>query len=378
MMMATTNDIPAASVARVMGRHVIQDDSIRFDWPGVHLTFCEVKGTTTIALRMKGGGSVFGYQISEKPPQILNCFWNRVSEKTYILGKGLDPSQSYMLEIWKRNDPGNGIVQVSALVLDKEGTCAIATPSPRKLIEFVGDSDTVGFGNMAAKSGMLYSLLCEFPCMSCGIPKYVEATDSSQSWPAHLSQSLDVDYGIIAQSGIGAMYGDYVKHNMIEVYARSLNDDAKSKSEPLAPVDAVLVYIGMNDLADLKSSLRDTEKCLLKGFRELLTVIRQERPNVNIIVVVPKEDAILACVVSERENGHACKIQSRVWKQAVKEMGGEEKGFYIVENRHEPQINLNSKVDYGMMLHWNAMSCKKWANGLTDSIRKTLADELGR
>jgi hypothetical protein len=228
----TDDELPANMYAHVMGRHVVEEDgNVRFDWPGVRLTFAGIQGTTTIAIRMKGGGSVFGYQVTpgSSKQQILNCFWNRISQKTYVLAKGLDPKQTYQVEIWKRDDPGNGVVEVSGLVLDEGGTATKATEKDKKkMIEFVGDSDTVGFGNTAARSGMLFSLMFELPCMYCGVPSYVKATDASQSWPAYLSRSLNVDYSIVAESGIGAKYSEGVDHNMIDIYRRPINRDGKS------------------------------------------------------------------------------------------------------------------------------------------------------
>lgn len=363
-----------------MGRHVVDDDNtISFDWPGVRLEFSEITGTSAVAIRMSGGGSVFGYQLNQEPPQILTCFWNRKSQKTYNLAQGLDPCKSYELQLWKRDDP-NGVVKVSGLVLDTGGTCSPScTQTARKLIEFIGDSDTVGFGNLASKSGMVYSILFQLPLLLCGVPKYIEATDASVSWPAHVAQTLGVDYNIVAESGIGAKYSEGVHHNMIDVYPRQLNGDFKSSSKhSLQPVDAVVVYIGMNDLSHLKSSFQSTEKSLLKAFCELLTVIRSVRSNCKIIIIVPHEDAMLACVTSKRENKKACKIQNKIWRRAVEKMGGEEKGFYVVQNRHEPQIKLNSHEDYGMMLHWNAASCQKWASGLTENLQRVLTDDLAR
>ena len=34
-----------------------------FDWPGVQLTFRNVRNTTTIKIKMRGGLSVFGYRV---------------------------------------------------------------------------------------------------------------------------------------------------------------------------------------------------------------------------------------------------------------------------------------------------------------------------
>lgn len=97
----------------------------------------------------------------------------------------MDPAKTYRLEIWKRDDGGSGIVKVSGLVMDPGATCHDETSLPssagspkKRYLEFVGDSDSVGFGNVGPKSSLPYFFLVQLPLYKMGWPQSMrEVTD---------------------------------------------------------------------------------------------------------------------------------------------------------------------------------------------------------
>jgi len=439
--MAPTNDVGtvllrAASHAKVMGRHLRDetDGSVRFDWPAVRISFLQLTGTAAVSIRMHAGRSVLGYRVVLHNSQqstdsqqhedkvvvcngVLSCYLH-FRRRDYRVASDLDPNKRYDLQIWKQDDPGIGVVQVFGLLVDPGGS-AISQDSTssdsrqprRKHIEFVGDSDTVGFGNMASKSGFCYSYLFQVPAMLLGVPCVRKTTDATQSFAAFTASKIgaDCDYSIIARSGIGAQHSEAgMPENMCSVYDRAIFRDASSKmrsSEGPQP-DLVVVYIGHNDLSSLadqetygvfgsnRSSVESVEGMMYKSFVNLLQKIRRRHPvpdgssddnekvqeegdAVKIVIVVPHQDAILASVSNERELRSIVETHRGAWAQAVDDMGGADAHIYIVENRHEPQIQLNSRQDFGMMLHWNASSCEKWANGLAPQLEGFLSGNGG-
>ena len=127
----------------------------------------------------------------------------------------------------------------------------------------------------------------------------------------------------------------------------------------LEPVDAVVLYIGQNDQASLGGQFMDSDTQLLGGFIALLQQIRFVRgENAKIVVIAPSLDAVVDCVCTERGHRITAETQNRVWKQAVEQLGGEERHYYLIENRHEPQIQVSGRGQFGLMLHWNAKSHK--------------------
>lgn len=388
--MSSTGLIAASAGSKVMGRHVIDDatHSVRFDWPAVRLMFEGITGTCTAGIRMKPGRSVFGYSIiavdsdddENGEEEILNCIHhilNRV--KNIILRTDLDPSKIYNVSIWKRDDPGQGTVQVFGLMVDSDATQVVAQePVTRRFhLEFVGDSDTVGFGNLGRRSSMMTFLLFQMACLMCN-RNLQQATDATKSWPAHIARALDDStYSIVAWSGIGAKYS-YCSCNMIEAYPRILADDCHSTDTAnLGGADAVVVYIGQNDLSKLQEELCSffSHDKLVDGYVELLKVIRQHRPlPIPVIVVVPASDAVVACVSSIKECQKVAEISNQSWNRAVEEVGGNEAGYHLLENRHEPQISLSPKQDFGLMMHWSASSCEKWADGMVPGMKRILSE----
>lgn len=391
---ATKKLLAAAKHATVMGRNVIvtEDSSIKFDWPGVRLKFVGIAGTSSINVRIHTAGSVFGWRIEEErdPGQearqraeqrevkegILHDSRLFRRSRDLLLASGLDVSKSYSVAIWKRDDPCSQPCRVYGAVVDRNATVASLPPAPepdRRHIEFVGDSDTVGFGNTTPKSDMLYYILCQLPTTSCR-KSLQEATDVNQSWPTYLATSLKANYSVIAWSGIGAKHSFGFIPNMIHAYPRVLATDKKSVGGELGPADSVVLYLGQNDQSVLEGQKKDAR--LEGGFDELLRLIRSHRPlPIPIIIVVPSLNAAVACADDEDERYAACSTQIRVWKSTIEKLGGEEAGFHLVENSHDPQIELNSRQDFGMCLHWNAESHKKWANGLLPNLRKILYNQ---
>lgn len=429
--MAAANDVgkvllPAATHANVMGRHLrdeANNGSVRFDWPAVRLSFLQVTGTAAVSIRMNAGRSVLGYRVVlcssptdsavQQQDEVvvsdgtLSCYCH-FRQRDYRLASYLDPSKRYDVQLWKQDDPGIGVVQVFGLLLDPGGSGTIRgtiipdSPQPRrKHIEFVGNSDTVGFGNMASKSGYCFSFLFQIPAMLLGIPCVLKTTDATLSFPAFTASKLgeDIEYSIIAQSGIGAQHSEMgMSENMCSVYDRAIFRDPSSTIRSTEP-DLVVVYIGNNDQSVLaeqesifgsnRSSIESIEGMLYKSFVNLLQKIRRQHPvpegssddnekvqeeAVKIVVVVPHQDAILASMSSKRELRSTVENQRGAWTRAVEDMGGANAHIYIVQNRHEPQIKFNSRTDFGMMLHWNASSCEKWANGLAPQLEEFLSN----
>jgi hypothetical protein len=511
---AKYNLLPAGVYASIMGRHLIDAKScaVRFDWPGVRLSF-HVKGTTFVSIRIQTAGSVFGYRVypvtelgdelnthaypqkhyepnnpkkhqqqlksgkssasSSSPPEMLlggpGGLFNNGGKvvQEYALAVGLDPFLHYKIDVWKRDDPTGRACIIEGLYVDKphgmgvlqedfddndgwiDNHQKIDTLSPlyaalqaqqqqqqsmqKKMkkkkkvlnLEFVGNSDTVGFGNLTTMSSKLYYTLCQASCLPL-FRRLYEGTDVTQAWPAFLSRALSdsVNYSVVAWSGVGAKYSMSMPESMTMLYPRVLACDAKTcvktdhddddddayntddttaessggeggggtwnknnnksiknsncNNNALGPADAVLVYIGQNDKVRMANHRASNTK-LSAGYEELLTIIRQHRPRpIPIIVIVPTLNAYVTGVSTESQRLETCAIQHELWSHLVLyKLGGPANGFYLVENSHMPaDLEINSPRDFGMNLHWNVESQRKWALGLVPQIRQVL-DEVG-
>ncbi|CAB9514480.1 Creatinase/Prolidase N-terminal domain [Seminavis robusta] len=383
---------------RVMGRHVVDGNkgAIMVDWPGVRLEFRLISNTRSVAIRIKGRSACFGYRVvaQEKGNDERNHVnTDDAADKLVILSSGkeqdyplhdnlLNSNTTYKVSIWKRDDPINGGAIISGLVIDSDGNVQpnrkedgnlFQQPPNTRLLEFVGDSDTVGFGINGQKSGFLYFLCCQMPCMTMA-PSLRKSTDVTKSWAHLTARQLKADYSVVAWSGIGAKYSpESNMPSMLESYATLL---PSGKQKPIPPNEgsmlgpepsAVILYIGQNDEYADKS-----EDKLQKGFAALLKKIREFRPShIPIVVVAPALDCNLACAfMGKKDNTAKAERQNRLWKAAVQDLV--DSNIHVVDHKHEPDIALNSKEDFGICLHWNAASNLKFANPLVPKLKKIL------
>lgn len=114
---------------------------------------------------------------------------------------------------------------------------ALPTPAgPSRLIEFIGDSDTVGYGGTAERR-------------TCTAEQVFATTDSSRSFGPRVAAHFGADYRMIARSGIGLVRnsGGARAQTMPDQYPRALPNDGASVSTTEPTPDIVVVGLGSND-----------------------------------------------------------------------------------------------------------------------------------
>lgn len=119
-----------------------------------------------------------------------------------------------------------------------DAAAALPAPDPRPLtIEFIGDSDTVGFANGSDRR-------------DCTESEIYATTDTSRSFGPQVAQALGADYRIVARSGIGLMrnYGGTAPQStMRSRYAQALPSDPTATRLPQRGADIVVTALGSND-----------------------------------------------------------------------------------------------------------------------------------
>ncbi|SMO49663.1 SGNH/GDSL hydrolase family protein [Paracoccus laeviglucosivorans] len=115
---------------------------------------------------------------------------------------------------------------------------ALPSPEPAaRLIEFIGDSDTVGFANTSNTR-------------DCSEDEVFAATDTSRSFGPQVATMLGADYRVIARSGIGLLRnygGASPETTMPSRYPLALPSDPAAARMPQPPADIVVTGIGSND-----------------------------------------------------------------------------------------------------------------------------------
>ncbi len=123
---------------------------------------------------------------------------------------------------------------------------ALPPPAARaKLFEFIGDSDTVGYGGTAQRR-------------DCSAEQVFAATDSTRSFGSLVAAHFNADYRMIARSGIGLVrnYGGGERELVMPIrYARALPDAPDIPSIPEPKPNVIVVALGSNDFgSDLQTN----------------------------------------------------------------------------------------------------------------------------
>ena len=159
--------------------------------------------------------------------------------------------------------------QFGGFFVDSEGEAMPAPQSVPRLIEFIGDSDTVGFGSTSERR-------------DCNDAQIFAATDSTKAFGPRVAAGLNADYRVIARSGIGLVRnyeGADRGDTMPRQYGRGLPDDAESVPIPETAPDVIVVGLGSNDFG---SALQANERwkdyrALREDFAPALTAFLQAR-----------------------------------------------------------------------------------------------------
>ncbi|MDF3854287.1 lipase [Paracoccus sp. P2] len=108
-------------------------------------------------------------------------------------------------------------------------------PAPR-LIEFIGDSDTVSFANTASRR-------------DCEAEEIYAATDTSRGFGPQVAAALGADYRIVARSGIGLLRnygGAEPDRTMDRLYPLALPGQPDAAPLPERKADMVVIGLGSN------------------------------------------------------------------------------------------------------------------------------------
>ncbi|RCW88779.1 SGNH/GDSL hydrolase family protein [Paracoccus lutimaris] len=146
------------------------------------------------------------------------------------------PSGPHLIRA-ERISEWHGPAEFDGFFLDAGATPLPAPQPPARLIEFIGDSDTVGFGNTSQRR-------------DCDSEQVFAATDTSRAFPARLAQDLGTDYRVIARSGIGLLrnYGGVEpQRTMRQLYPLALPSQPEAARLPGRKADLLVIGLGSND-----------------------------------------------------------------------------------------------------------------------------------
>jgi lysophospholipase L1-like esterase len=147
----------------------------------------------------------------------------------------------HTLELYRDIEASYGVSQFLGIT---EATLVAPAPGPGRLVEFVGDSITAGYGNLGVEPHPNYTT--PMPC------HYSYDTQSAyMSYGAVTARALKADASLIAASGWG-VYRDLsgnMNNVLPKVYANTLGYNAPPTWDFGIKPDVVVVDLGTNDFS---------------------------------------------------------------------------------------------------------------------------------
>lgn len=191
------------------------------------------------------------------------------TNQVVMLAEGLDASQEHTIEVLKRTNARSSTAGVGRLVL-MDGTVLAPDAPKERLIEFLGDSLTVGYvASKEGKSAGAWSTTTE---------------DVTGTYCPQIAQAFDAGYQVVAISGRGIVRNNGGDTNILfpDVY-RELdiyNHPGVAYDFATQP-DVIVINLGTNDESQANEGLSAEE--FRQGLYAFLKEVRQYNPDAQII-----------------------------------------------------------------------------------------------
>lgn len=186
-----------------------------------------------------------------------------------MLAEGLDGSQEHTVEVRKRTNARSSTAGVGRLIL-MDGTILEPEKPKERLIEFIGDSLTVGY--VAAKDGRTATAWS------------TSTEDVTKTYCPQIAQAFDAQYQVVAISGRGVVRNNGGDGNVVfpDIYRETdyYNNPGMEYDFAVQP-DVIVVNLGTNDESEANKDLPVEE--FRQGLYNFLKELRQYHPDAQIL-----------------------------------------------------------------------------------------------
>lgn len=282
------------------GRVVVDDGVARYSWPGVYFEG-RFRGTG-VGIVLDDPHADYDIQIDGRTVTTLvtpGALTHRID--------GLRPGR-HTVRVVKRSESQWATSTFGGFVPVPGGT-VLSAPAPRhRQIEFIGDSNTAGYGN-------------ESTSRDCTSDEVHRTTNADRSFGALTARRYGADYQINAYSGLG-MVRNYGGHSPDITYRTfydrallAVDGDVWSKPRSWRP-QVVVVGLGLNDFStDIAPGEPWTPETLSAAYRDayhgFLDLLRTRYGDRTHIVVTANEmwnttafrEAVTQVVAERRDRG---------------------------------------------------------------------------
>lgn len=325
-----TDEGPVAEVHRV-GRFT-EDD--RFAWPGTSVRARFVGTGISIELEDSGSNRFDVFVDGKEQPVLVPS----AGTHTYVLAERLE-NEEHEVVVTRRTESLFGVSAFHGF----SGAEIVPSPGKARLVEFVGDSITAGFG-----------VLSDNP--DCGLDPVTEA--ETHAWGALAAAELDADHVAIAHSGKGIYKngGGDSTNTMRDLYERILADDPSSAwGYDYAP-DVVVVALGTNDFGQ-----GDPGDGFIDAYVGFLEKLRERYPDSWLLVA---ESPMLS---DAEPAGQMRRTVARAYFEDVVDARKSAGDTRVALVEIAEQLESDG---YGCSFHPNEVTQRKMADALVARIRE--------
>lgn len=255
---------------RFIGRHIIKDGKPYFSYSGCGFEFVvnPTSSESSVDISLKS-------ELKDEHYQFVNIYLNDELYSTEKLDEGLKTiniplNNKTTVRVVKLNEVYLSSIYINGIVLHNCMFEAIK-PSNRKLIGFFGDSITCGYG-VLDYHGEVFKM---------------EGEDFTKTYARLACLALNMDYSVVARSGISMSIPIYCDKLFGEIYDTV---DMYEKCEENRKLDYAVINLGTNDSGAypivFKGEDRPEEVELFKErYIALVKRIVDDNPGVKIVLV---------------------------------------------------------------------------------------------
>lgn len=233
------------------------------------------------------------------------------------LAENLDPNVEHTVQVRKRTNARSSTAGLSRLVL-MDGKVLEPEKPKERLIEFIGDSLTVGY--MASKEGKTataWSTLTE---------------DVTGTYIPQIANAFDAEYQVVAISGRGVVRnnGGDEKTLFPEIYQKlDIYNNPDVDYDFATQPDVIVINLGSNDESAANKDL--PAKTFRKGMKAFLQQVRESNPEAQIL-----------CTYGLVRTGLSESIEQVV--SELKDAGDQNIHYLQLEQCQKWELNLNHTV----------------------------------
>lgn len=218
------------------------------------------------------GGSRYDVAVDGKSKSTLAL--DDTGLKTYEIVKDL-PAGTHVVTLTRRTEPQVGVSQFKAFTFPNGGKLLAPPIEPARRIEFVGDSEMVGYG---------------IECKTISDGFFAATENELLTYPELVATSLDAEMHNLGYSGKGVFRNGFPGGERYPAYyPRAVpRDEAVPWDFATWKPDAIWIALGANDYDSGGDDSRPAPTLdQFKGaYENLLTTIRTKNPEAKIVLVV--------------------------------------------------------------------------------------------